>query len=73
MVKLAARPAAPTAYSYIRFSSPQQAEGDSLRRQAERAEAYCRRGWTLSGATYRDLGWARSRGTTPWSATWASS
>jgi DNA invertase Pin-like site-specific DNA recombinase len=27
--------ATPTAYSYLRFSSPQQAEGDSLRRQQE--------------------------------------
>ena len=31
------------AYSYIRFSSPAQAAGDSLRRQTERAEAYCKR------------------------------
>ena len=28
------------AYSYIRFSSPEQAKGDSLRRQVEAAEAY---------------------------------
>jgi DNA invertase Pin-like site-specific DNA recombinase len=63
MVKIAARPVASTAYSYIRFSSPQQAEGDSLRRQTERAEAYCRRrGWALSGATYRDLGVSAFKG-----------
>lgn len=29
------------AYSYIRFSSPEQAKGDSYRRQREAAEAYC--------------------------------
>ena len=33
----------PTAYSYIRFSHPSQLEGDSLRRQLERAADYCRR------------------------------
>jgi DNA invertase Pin-like site-specific DNA recombinase len=46
------------AYSYIRFSSPEQAKGDSLRRQTERAEEYCRRrGWTLDTTlTLRDLG-----------------
>ena len=31
----------PKAYSYIRFSSPEQAKGDSYRRQREAAEAYC--------------------------------
>lgn len=30
------------AYSYIRFSSPQQAEGDSLRRQVERSQKYAK-------------------------------
>lgn len=29
------------AYSYIRFSSPEQAKGDSYRRQREAAEQYC--------------------------------
>src|ERR1039457_3597809 len=28
------------AYSYVRFSTPQQALGDSLRRQTEKAERY---------------------------------
>ncbi|MFR0692159.1 recombinase family protein [Enterobacterales bacterium AE_CKDN230030158-1A_HGKHYDSX7] len=32
----------PTAYSYIRFSSPEQAKGDSHRRQQQAAEQYCR-------------------------------
>ncbi|MHC5347479.1 recombinase family protein [Metapseudomonas furukawaii] len=31
----------PKAYSYIRFSSPEQARGDSYRRQREAAEKYC--------------------------------
>jgi DNA invertase Pin-like site-specific DNA recombinase len=30
----------PTAYSYIRFSSPEQTDGDSERRQREAAKAY---------------------------------
>jgi DNA invertase Pin-like site-specific DNA recombinase len=33
----------PTAYSYIRFSSPEQAKGDSLRRQKEGALQWCER------------------------------
>lgn len=32
----------PKAYSYIRFSSPEQAKGDSYRRQRKIAEDYCR-------------------------------
>ncbi|GAI46428.1 unnamed protein product, partial [marine sediment metagenome] len=31
----------PKAYSYIRFSSPEQAKGDSYRRQRVEAEDYC--------------------------------
>jgi DNA invertase Pin-like site-specific DNA recombinase len=56
---------APTvAYSYIRFSSREQARGDSLRRQADLAEAYCQRhGWTLDASlTLRDLGVSAFRG-----------
>jgi len=33
----------PKAYSYIRFSSPEQEKGDSLRRQTAAAVAYCER------------------------------
>ena len=33
----------PIAYSYTRFSSPEQAKGDSLRRQTEATEAWCER------------------------------
>jgi DNA invertase Pin-like site-specific DNA recombinase len=51
------------AYSYIRFSSLKQMEGDSLRRQIEMAETYCQRqSWTLNTATYRDLGVSAWRG-----------
>lgn len=31
------------AYSYLRFSSPQQASGDSIRRQVEKTEDWCHR------------------------------
>jgi DNA invertase Pin-like site-specific DNA recombinase len=52
------------AYSYVRFSSAAQAAGDSLRRQTERAEEYCRRqGWALDTTlTLRDLGVSAFRG-----------
>jgi hypothetical protein len=30
----------PKAYSYVRFSTPEQAKGDSLRRQTDRARAW---------------------------------
>lgn len=48
----------PVAYSYIRFSTAQQALGDSLRRQVELTERYCEEhGLTLARASaYRDLG-----------------
>src|SRR5262245_47051648 len=48
----------PVAYSYVRFSTPEQAGGDSLRRQTDLAKAWCRK----SGArldvstTLHDLG-----------------
>ncbi len=48
----------PTAFSYIRFSTPEQSKGDSLRRQTELTEAYCRQhNLTLdTSITLRDLG-----------------
>ncbi|MEW9616927.1 recombinase family protein [Shinella sp. S4-D37] len=50
------------AYSYIRFSSPEQARGDSLRRQTEGAENWCaERGIELDD-TLRDLGVSAYRG-----------
>ena len=45
------------AYSYVRFSSEKQAEGDSLRRQLELAETYAHEhSLVLDTLTYRDLG-----------------
>src|SRR5262249_19648513 len=46
------------AYSYVRFSHPDQARGDSLRRQIEAAEGWClRNGATLdTSTTLHDLG-----------------
>ncbi|EGQ7739937.1 recombinase family protein [Vibrio parahaemolyticus] len=45
------------AYSYVRFSSPEQAKGDSLRRQTESARDYCeRKGLKLADLTLKDLG-----------------
>ena len=32
----------PKAYSYVRWSTPQQAKGDSLHRQLEKARAYAK-------------------------------
>jgi DNA invertase Pin-like site-specific DNA recombinase len=38
-----AAPSSPTAYSYVRFSSKKQEEGDSIRRQTERTTAWASR------------------------------
>ncbi|MEN8503189.1 MULTISPECIES: recombinase family protein [Paraburkholderia] len=48
----------PTAYSYIRFSTPEQKKGDSLRRQKELSEQYAREhGLTLDTSLHlHDLG-----------------
>ena len=48
----------PRAYSYIRFSTPEQMKGDSLRRQTEAAEKYAAiNGLDLDDElTFRDLG-----------------
>jgi DNA invertase Pin-like site-specific DNA recombinase len=48
----------PIAFSYIRFSTPEQAKGDSLRRQTEATAQWCQRhGITLdTSTTLRDLG-----------------
>jgi DNA invertase Pin-like site-specific DNA recombinase len=53
-----------TAYSYVRFSNPSQARGDSLRRQTERAADYCRcHKLTLDTTlSLRDLGVSAFRG-----------
>jgi len=54
----------PIAYSYIRFSDPGQAKGDSVRRQLEETEKFCREmGFDLDGAlSFRDLGVSSFRG-----------
>jgi DNA invertase Pin-like site-specific DNA recombinase len=46
------------AYSYVRFSHPDQAKGDSLRRQTEAAAAWCGRNNVAldTTTTFRDLG-----------------
>ncbi|MGR5138561.1 recombinase family protein [Vibrio jasicida] len=45
------------AYSYIRFSSKAQAEGDSLRRQLQRTKEWCRNNDVeLSDKNFQDLG-----------------
>ena len=54
----------PTAYSYIRFSSPQQVRGDSLRRQLKLSQDYAaRHGLTIDESlSLRDLGVSAFRG-----------
>lgn len=57
--RTASRAAVPAlAFSYVRFSSPQQAQGDSLRRQTQAAADWCQRnGATLDASTtLHDLG-----------------
>jgi DNA invertase Pin-like site-specific DNA recombinase len=52
------------AISYLRFSSPEQAKGDSLRRQLKLTEALAKKhGWILDeGLTLRDLGVSAFKG-----------
>jgi DNA invertase Pin-like site-specific DNA recombinase len=54
----------PRAYSYTRFSSAKQREGDSLRRQIEAAEEWCARdgGGVELDTNLRDLGVAAFKG-----------
>jgi DNA invertase Pin-like site-specific DNA recombinase len=54
----------PRCYSYLRFSTPEQAKGDSLRRQTALAEEYAKRyGLQLdTELTLRDLGVSAFRG-----------
>lgn len=44
------------AYSYIRFSTPEQAQGDSLRRQTAKAEAWAQQHGLALDNSLRDLG-----------------
>lgn len=52
------------AYSYIRFSRPEQVSGDSLRRQIEKARQYCEREnlYLDESITLQDLGVSAFRG-----------
>ena len=52
----------PKAYSYIRFSTPEQAKGDSLRRQLEGARQYCAEHGLELDDSLRDLGRSAYRG-----------
>ena len=44
------------AYSYIRFSTPEQLKGDSLRRQLETSRAYAEKHGLLLDDSLRDIG-----------------
>ena len=52
------------AYGYVRFSTPEQAKGDSYRRQTEAANEYARRHGLLldTELTFTDLGVSAFRG-----------
>lgn len=53
----------PLAFSYLRFSTPEQQRGDSFRRQKELAERYAQdHGLTLDGRSFMDLGVSAFRG-----------
>jgi DNA invertase Pin-like site-specific DNA recombinase len=53
----------PLAYSYVRFSSEKQSQGDSLARQLTLAEKYAKEhGLTLDTHSYRDLGVSAFKG-----------
>jgi DNA invertase Pin-like site-specific DNA recombinase len=60
----ATEPPKPKAYSYVRFSTPEQAQGDSYRRQTQAAQEYARlRGLELdTELTFADLGKSAFRG-----------
>lgn len=52
----------PSVYSYIRFSTPEQARGDSLRRQLADAEEWCAQRGLALDQTLRDLGVSAYKG-----------
>lgn len=54
----------PKAYSYVRFSTPEQERGDSYRRQTEVAQRYCQKhGWDLdTELRFHDRGVSAFRG-----------
>jgi DNA invertase Pin-like site-specific DNA recombinase len=63
-VTLPSTAGAPKAYSYVRFSTPEQAQGDSLRRQTAMASEYCTRHALVldTELTMQDLGVSAYRG-----------
>jgi len=64
MSPAASLPDKPQAYSYLRFSTPEQMKGDSFRRQTKMAEDYAaRKGLILNDTfTFHDLGVSGFRG-----------
>lgn len=53
----------PKAYSYVRFSTPRQAQGDSHRRQVQQAQEYClTNNLDLDDKTIEDFGVSAFRG-----------
>ncbi|EKS7203485.1 recombinase family protein [Enterobacter asburiae] len=53
----------PKAYSYVRFSTPKQAQGDSYRRQIQQAKDYCvAHNLALDDKTIEDFGVSAFRG-----------
>ena len=50
------------AYSYIRFSTPQQLKGDSLRRQLEASRAYAKQHDLILDESLRDIGVSAFKG-----------
>ena len=54
--------AKPKAYSYIRFSTPDQMKGDSFERQTRKAAEYARGLELYTTLTFRDLGISAFRG-----------
>lgn len=53
----------PTAYSYIRFSTPAQMKGDSLRRQLAKADRFATENGLTLDTSLRDTGLSAYRGT----------
>jgi DNA invertase Pin-like site-specific DNA recombinase len=64
MKQTTARPPAVTAYSYIRFSHPDQAKGDSERRQLKATADWCERNGAVLDSTmaYKDPGVSAFKG-----------
>lgn len=66
--------AMPTAYSYVRFSRPEQLRGDSLRRRPQAAEAWADKQGLELDESLTDLGVSAYRALTaslvPWGVSW---